>query len=123
MTDIHAGFTLILFWASWCPHCAETLPEIDKIYQKAERTRLEIVAVSLDKEKSEWEKALAEKNYSWINCCDFLGWDSPIAIDYNVYATPTMFLLDAGKKIIAKPITLNELKNDLAEAGIITSVQ
>jgi thiol-disulfide isomerase/thioredoxin len=117
LTGITSKYTLVLFWASWCPHCAETLPEINGIYQKTDRSKLEIIAVSLDKEKAEWEKTLSEKNYSWINCCDFLGWDSPVAVNYNVYATPTMFLLDSEKKIFAKPITLSELKNDLKQAG------
>lgn len=123
LSEITSSFTLVLFWASWCPHCGETLPEIDKIYQKTERAKMEIVAVSLDKEKSEWDKALTEKNYSWINCCDFKGWDSKVAVDYNVYATPTMFLLDKDKKIVSKPITLIELKNDLVKAGITDNSQ
>lgn len=123
LNDITADYTLILFWASWCPHCAETLPEIEKIYQGTGRNKLEIIAVSLDKEKTEWEKALDELNFTWMNCCDFLGWDSPVAVDYNVYATPTMFLLDSGKKIFGKPITLSELKNDLTKAKILESAQ
>lgn len=123
LTRIKSEYTLVLFWASWCPHCGETLPEIDKIYQKTGRAKMEIVAISLDKEKAEWEKALNEKNYSWINCCDFKGWESKAAVDYNVYATPTMFLLDNDKKIVAKPITLSELKDDLVKAGIAETVQ
>jgi hypothetical protein len=42
-----------------------------------------------------------------------------VAIDYNVYATPTMFLLDKKKNIVAKPITFNELNKVLKEEGII----
>ncbi|MBM3436659.1 MAG: redoxin domain-containing protein [Bacteroidetes bacterium] len=123
LNEIKADYTLILFWASWCPHCAETLPEIEKIYKNTVRNKLEIIAVSLDKEKTEWQKALDEQNFSWKNGCDFLGWDSPVAIDYNVYATPTMFLLNPEKKIFGKPITLNELRNFLAKAKIEVTVQ
>jgi hypothetical protein len=36
-------------------------------------------------------------------------WDGKVATDYNIYATPTMFLIDKKMKIIAKPISFNEL--------------
>ncbi len=119
LSKIKTDYTLVIFWASWCPHCAETLPEIHKIYQKNEKSKFEVVSISLDKEKTEWEKAVKELGFIWINCCDMKGWDSPAAIDYNVYATPTMFLLDKQKKIVAKPITINELRNALTSEKII----
>ncbi len=117
LSGIKSEYTLVLFWASWCPHCAETMPEIQKIYTQKDKSKLEIIAVSLDKEKADWEKAVKELNLTWLNCCDLKSWDSQAAIDYNVYATPTMFLLDKNKKIIAKPITLNELKAELKKIG------
>lgn len=119
LSKIKTDYTLVIFWASWCPHCAETLPEIHKIYQKNEKSKFEVVSISLDKEKTEWEKAVKELGFIWINCCDMKGWDSPAAIDYNVYATPTMFLLDKQKKIVSKPITINELRNALTSEKII----
>jgi thiol-disulfide isomerase/thioredoxin len=118
LSKIIADYTLVLFWASWCPHCAETLPEIEKIYLQNEKSKFEIVAISLDKEKNEWEEAVKYLNFSWINCCDLKSWDSPAAVDYNVYATPTMFLLDKNKKIVSKPITINELKDELKKIGL-----
>jgi thiol-disulfide isomerase/thioredoxin len=119
LSEIKAEYTLVLFWASWCPHCAESLPEIMKIYNSTDRTKLEIIAVSLDKEKPEWETAVKTLQFGWINCCDLKGWDSQAAVDYNVYATPTIFLLDKRKLIVAKPITLNELNADLKKQLII----
>jgi len=31
-------------------------------------------------------------------------------LDYNVYTTPTMFVVDQSQKVIWKPITFSELK-------------
>lgn len=119
LSEIEAEYTLVIFWASWCPHCSESMPSINDIYQTVERNKLEVVAISLDKEKTEWETAVTELNFIWKNCCDLKGWDSQAAIDYNVYATPTMFLLDSQKNIVAKPITINELKTALKTENII----
>ena len=108
--NIDSDYTLILFWASWCPHCTKTLSEVQKIYNTETRSKLEIIAISLDSKKEDWKNFLNNKNYNWINCSELKGWDSKVAIDYNIYATPTMILLDKDKNIIAKPRTVTELK-------------
>jgi hypothetical protein len=44
---------------------------------------------------------------------DVLGsdkWANKTALNYNIRATYSYFILDANKKIIAKPIPLEELK-------------
>ncbi|MCF8367866.1 MAG: redoxin domain-containing protein [Bacteroidales bacterium] len=120
LSKIKSEYTLVIFWASWCPHCNETLPDVHDLYLSSMNSgKVEVITVSIDTKKEEWEKALAEGNYTWINASDLKGWDSPAAVDYNVYATPTMFLLDKDKKIVAKPITFNELKKVLIEKNII----
>ena len=119
LENIDADYTLVLFWASWCPHCAESLPDIHNVYTNTDRTTLEVLAVSLDSDREEWTTAVDQLNFTWRNCSDLKGWDSEVAIDYNVYATPTMFLLDKKKNIVAKPITFNELEAALKKEKII----
>jgi thiol-disulfide isomerase/thioredoxin len=117
MIDLHQfsnDYLLIIFWASWCPHCSELMPQLREVYQKY-RPRLEMLAISIDSDKQAYLKALKEGNYPWMNTCDLKGWSSQPAIDFNIYATPTMFLLDKQKTILAKPITLRELQNELAK--------
>ena len=57
------------------------------------------------------------ENYQldWINTHVEGSFGSQIASDYNLFATPTMFLIDAEYNIIAKPLTLEELKNNIME--------
>ncbi len=119
LENINADYTLVLFWASWCPHCAESLPDIHNVYTNTDRTTLEILAVSLDSDREEWTTAVDQLNFTWRNCSDLKGWDSEVAIDYNVYATPTMFFLDKEKNILAKPITYIELETALKKEKII----
>lgn len=110
--------TLVLFWASWCPHCKQMLPELKKIFQQLPSGKLEIVAISIDTDHKEYNKALKEGNFPWLNYCDYDGWDSKIVTDLDVFATPTMFLLDKSKTILSKPINLEELKQALDVNGI-----
>ena len=58
---------------------------------------------------------LEENPTTWLNICDLKGWGSPIAKDYNVFATPMMFLLDENLKIVAKPLDVRELEKLLRD--------
>jgi thiol-disulfide isomerase/thioredoxin len=106
-------FTLVLFWASWCPHCKSMIPELKEWYEKERDIDMEIMAISIDTSKTEWQKVITDNKLSWINCNDLSGWDGKAAIDYNIYATPTMFILDRNRKILAKPVTFYEFLYDV----------
>ena len=119
LSTIESDFTLVVFWASWCDHCRELIPEIrtemasNKLGLDDSKT-LTTVAISLDENEDELNQFLSQNDYSsWIMVSDFKRWDGEIVKNYNVYATPTIFVLDKEKKIIAKPNSINELKRAL----------
>lgn len=109
LQQLPATEVLILFWASWCPHCADEIPKIKAALEQSKQNIM-VVAVSLDTDTKQWEQ-FVEKNAmaNWVNITDFKSWNGSIPKQYNVYATPSMFLLDKNKKIIAKPETTNQL--------------
>jgi len=113
LQEVKAQYTLVLFWASWCSHCAKVIPEIKRVYDETDRNKLEIIAISLDKEQKPWRDYIAQNKLNWINYSDLKGWDCPIGRSYYVYATPTMFLLDKDKKIVAKPFNVRDLRENL----------
>ncbi len=113
LSELTSEKVLILFYASWCTHCQTMIPQIKELYDNSTRKELEVLAVSLDTNKIEWAKFLVENNLKWLNASDLKGWDSQAAESYYIYATPTMFLVDKDKKIIAKPLTIEDLKQHL----------
>jgi len=108
LSEVQKEKTLILFWASWCPHCIDMLPLI-KSWADGQNN-LEIVTVSLDTSFLEWQDAVKKlKIENWINLSDLKKWDGKVTTALNIYATPTMFLIDKERKILAKPITVQDL--------------
>jgi len=106
--------TLVIFYASWCPHCTEEIPKIKQVTDSLLGKGLTIIAVSLDTSIAAWKEFVSKNQLlNWLHYSEWKGWQSDVAKLYNVYATPTMFLLDEDKKIIAKPITATELLNAL----------
>ncbi len=109
LDSIKSDKILLVFWASWCPHCKEALPKLKKYYNANKTNKLQIIAISVDGNKKDVEKAITENNYQWINIAELKGWDGPIVEQYGIDATPTFILLDKNKKIIAKPENPQEL--------------
>ena len=115
LSEMDSPYTLVLFYASWCGHCQKSVPKIHDIYKKYDDKGLEVVAISLDEQKEEYKAFLEKGNYNWINYCDYKKWESPIVQKYNIYATPTMLLLEDDRTIIGKPVTVEELKTELGK--------
>lgn len=104
---INKDKVLLVFFASWCPHCKTILPQINELQKR--KKDFEVIAISLDTNKDEWKNFVDKNKLNFMNVSDLNGWDGEAAQKYFIYATPTMFLLDNRKKIIAKPITFGEL--------------
>jgi len=113
LLSVNSEYTLLVFWSSQCPHCTEMLPKLKTWYDKQKPGKLEIMAVSLDTSRTEWTSFVKKEKLNWINVSELKGYSGKAEDEYNVYATPTMYLLDHEKKIIAKPITWRELEQAL----------
>ncbi len=113
LSKIPAEKTLMIFYASWCPHCKEMLPKLAQIYNTQAKEKFEIVAVSLDTNKTDWQKFTSENNFTWINASDLKGWKGKAANDYSIYATPTMFLINNKLELLAKPANPEDVKKFL----------
>ena len=63
---------------------------------------LEILGVSLDKNKASWERAISDDGLPWSHVSNLQYWADPIAQLYSVRAIPAAFVLDKEGKIVAK---------------------
>jgi len=119
LSGIDAEYTLLIFWSSECGHCTEMLPKAKALYEAQKPKRYEILAVSIDTSRAGWIAVVNEEKLNWINASELKGFDSKSADLYNIYATPTMFLLNRDKMIIAKPISYRELEVALRQQGLL----
>ncbi len=115
LSDIHSEFTLLVFWSTQCPHCTAMMDRLKEIYDKQKTRRFEVMAVSIDTSHSDWTGFIKAHRLNWVNVSELKGFSGKSCDDYNIYATPTLFLLDREKKIISKPVSLYEMEQVLRE--------
>jgi thiol-disulfide isomerase/thioredoxin len=107
LSDIQSDYILVIFGASWCPKCAQELPEIAKLYPKWKEQNVEVVFIALEDNKNQFTEFV--KPFPFISYSDLKKWQSPIANDYYVFGTPTMFLLDKKRKILLRPNSVKQM--------------
>ena len=111
--ELNSKYTLVYFWEPNCGHCKKVTPKVYELYQKFTRDEFEVIAIYTQTDKEEWAEYINEHSYeNWINAWDPYNLTN-FRFFYNVYSTPTMYLLDKDKKIIAKRIGHETLKNIL----------
>ena len=101
-------YFIVLFFSSNCPHCQMEIPEFYTFISGIEN--IKVVAVGLEDEKQSWE-VMTKEYTEFINILDLDKWSSQKVKDYGISSIPTYLVLDAEKKILAKPEDFNELKS------------
>ena len=112
--DIESEYTLLYFWEPNCSHCKELTPKVYNLYQDYSRDQLEVFAVYTQTERQEWMKYINNKGFDWINTYD-PKYISNFRKKYDVYSTPTVYLLDEDKTIVAKRLGFESLKKMLEQ--------
>lgn len=115
LSSLRGKYVLIDFWAKWCGPCRRENPNVVKAYKRFKEKGFEVFGVSLDRNKEDWVKAIAEDGLTWTHVSDLKYFESQAAKDYNINAIPFSILLDKSGKIIAKNLRGAALEKKLEE--------
>ena len=106
-------YVLVDFWASWCGHCRQEMPNVIANYERYHAKGFEVVGVSFDQKKDAWVKAVQQMGMRWPQMSDLKGWQCAASDIYGVRSIPASVLLDPQGKIIAIDLRGNALGEKL----------
>ncbi len=105
-------YTIILFWDSDCQTCQKEIKELQKLYH-SDKYNFEVFAVGTDMNIEIWKKYIRDNNIDWINVNGTRSVTQDYHDLYGVYSTPTMYILNNQKQIIAKDLSVNQIQGFL----------
>ncbi|OAB80397.1 TlpA family protein disulfide reductase [Cochleicola gelatinilyticus] len=99
---------IIVFWSALCSHCLSEVPKLHKEMATQPEGTFKVIAVGIEDEKYDWQNTILEMP-DFAHVLGLGKWENEIGNKYDVSSTPTYFVLDKDKKIVAKPETYETL--------------
>lgn len=113
LADYKGKYVMLDFWASWCAPCRQENPNVVKQYAKFHSKGFNILGISLDEKKEDWQQAINADKLTWQHGSDLQRFEGPTERLYRIEAIPSNFIIDPQGVIIAKNITGAKLEEFL----------
>ena len=103
--------TLLDFWAAWCRPCRIENPNLVRLHKKYKDAGFDIIGVSLDRTREQWEQAVIDDNLPWTQVSNLNFWNDPVARRYSIRAIPQSYLLNKDGLVMGKNLRGQELED------------
>ena len=103
--------TLLDFWAAWCRPCRIENPNLVRLHKKYKDAGFDIIGVSLDRTREQWEQAVIDDNLPWTQVSNLNFWNDPVARRYSIRAIPQSYLLNKEGLVMGKNLRGQELED------------
>jgi peroxiredoxin len=99
VADYRGKAVLVMFFASWSPPAVEAVIKLQKSLPELPSEQVQIMGVSLDRNREPLERLVAELKIEWPIICDGKGWESTLVRSIGINSLPTAWLLDREGKL------------------------
>lgn len=114
MYDIKTRYTIVYFYDPDCGTCKKETPVLVNFYTKNKaKFNLEVFAVNSDSSLVKMRNYIKEMNMKWITVNGPRTYLGNYHDSYDANTTPTIYVLDDKKKIIAKKLPAAKLEDFL----------
>jgi cytochrome c biogenesis protein CcmG/thiol:disulfide interchange protein DsbE len=98
LLDYRGHVVILDFWASWCPPCNKTIPELVFVQNKYGEKGVVVLGIAIDDGRSDASALFAFSKEHRMNYPILIGSDGVEGI-YEIRSIPTLFLVDQKGKI------------------------
>ena len=104
LNDLSGKVVVMDFWATWCPPCRASVPELKALTQKYSHDKLVLISFSADNDEQAWKSFIANKNMDWAQYWDH---DGRVRDKFGVNAFPTYLVIDPDGFVYDRIVGLN----------------
>jgi len=112
--DIKRKYTILFIFDPDCGLCKKETPKLVELYNK-KKFDMEVFAVSADTSMAKMRNYIAEMDMTWITVNGPRTYVGPYTDLYDSNSTPTTYVMDRDKKIIAKKIPVERIEEFLVQ--------
>ncbi len=116
LQTVKAKYTILIFWEPTCSHCKKEIPLLKTYYDslRAAGVSIEVFAILSDMDQASWKAFIKEHKLSWINVAAKDEQELATAkYYYDVYSTPTLYVMDENKTLFGKRLDVDGLRGFL----------
>ncbi|HYA26986.1 MAG TPA: TlpA disulfide reductase family protein [Thermodesulfovibrionales bacterium] len=99
LSSLRGKVVILEFWATWCPPCRESVPELNGIYKKYKGKNFELLGIAIDKGKNA-PSEVSEFVKKHVVIYPVLVDDKDVNSAYEVSGIPAMFVIDKEGKVV-----------------------
>lgn len=105
LSDFRGKVVVVEFWATWCPPCRESVPEMKSLYEKFKGKDFELLGISLDQGGSALSDVSSFAKEQGIGYPVLMD-DDKASAAFGVTNIPAIFVVDKQGKIAGKHVGL-----------------
>ncbi len=117
LTKFKRKVVLIDFFASWCGPCREEIPNITKCYRAYHNRGFDVLAISIDRDRSTISDFLDKEKYPWpvlLDSYESRGTEKSMVTYYGIFTIPQMLLIGKDGRVLALDLRGQSLNKALA---------
>lgn len=99
LSDFKGRYILLDFWGSWCHPCMQSLPNVEKLYER-HKDKIVVIGICCNDKEQSWRMAVNRNKLKYINV--FAPRNSTLSDDYFILEYPTLVLIDPEGNIVKR---------------------
>lgn len=112
---VKADYLVFLFYDPDCGHCKKEIAKLKTFYKEYKSQGVEVLALFTEADVDYWKNYVKKNELQWINTIN--GYNIDYHDLYDIISTPTIYLMDKEKRILAKRLnadqTIDFIKNQM----------
>lgn len=101
LSGLRGKVVIVEFWATWCPPCRESVPELNEVYEKYKGKNFELLGISVDKGGDALSSVRAFVKEHAVLYPVLLD-DRNVNSSFGVGSIPVMFVIDKEGKVVKR---------------------